>query len=301
MLLCPKVEDTLAVDGDQEPQLSTAKDRMEFQLENLSGDSGSLVDRSKEILAASGQSVRDILSDDQDAKLQVLFESGTLEPLEVRLVGDGSPSLRGSAVYRRIEILYTDFGRPVIAGATAQRGAGEEMPEIVRGFGDEPQKVRRTRRNRLNSDIPDGCTKTDIVGGSGGSAFVAVKTANDQVIGFNASLADWMGHRIVHKLEPIYASATDSPPTGTDVLLANDGYIVGGLVVDSDDCVNAFRVIYVRHENGLLEANKSYMSDWFGVPTGHFQQTLGNNGQPVVGIFGRSGMNLDAVGLVQAQ
>jgi hypothetical protein len=287
VLLSGKLQDYLQLDAVQLMQMSDLKDQMEFQIENAP-----YIELAGDILARVGQQVRDLLTLDQDQKLQELFDEGTLKPLVVRRASaadGGGHASRGVEVCRSFEILYSKYG----VAETAVAAPPPESPT-------EPTVDGGTPGVWFNHDVPAGCVQSEIVGGPGGGPFVSARTAQDQVIGFHYSVADWMNHQIIHQLDPIYPTVDGNLPSGTDVIVANGGYAVGGLVVDADDCVNAFQVIFVRVSDGKIEAKDTYTSQWYGIPTGHYQRTLGNNGQAVIGIFGRRGLNLDAVGIVQS-
>jgi hypothetical protein len=49
--------------------------------------------------------------------------------------------------------------------------------------------------------------------------------------------------------------------------------------------------------NGTLDPRDSYASAWFG-GTGGKEVTLGGTGKPVIGLTGRRGLDLDALGVV---
>ncbi|MGA3065322.1 MAG: hypothetical protein ABSF29_00590 [Tepidisphaeraceae bacterium] len=288
VLFSEKLRDYLHPDAGQLTLLSDLRNRLDFQIEGIV-----YVEPVQHTLSDFGRKVRDVLTMDQDKQLQALFDQGVLKPMEVRAFPrDQKPpaSSRGNERYRWIEVLYTNYGVIEVEASAAA------MPDGQVGG----SSIALLERIANRPGTPDGCDETEIVGGSGGSPFTTARTAGDQVIGFRYSVANWMGQPILHTLEPIYASTDESFPVGKEIEMANDGYIVGGMTVDSDRCVNAIQIIYVRLKDGKIDPKDTYTSPWCGMPTGNFQQTLGNNGEAVVGICGRRGLNLDALGLVQA-
>lgn len=147
---------------------------------------------------------------------------------------------------------------------------------------------------RLRPDVPPGSVKTDLVGGAkGGGPFVRAKSPATPVIGFAYETGKWMNHPAIKQLEPLY----QKPDGVTAVVLAKDGYVVGGVIVDAMDDVRAVRVIFVRLKDGKVAADDTYMSDWIGTPAGQ-QTTLAGKGETVVGICGRKGLFLESLGLV---
>jgi len=76
------------------------------------------------------------------------------------------------------------------------------------------------------------------------------------------------------------------------------GYAVGALAVDGEDLVNALQIKFMRiNADGTLDPSDSYTSPVIGNWTGKAPVVLGGTGAPVIGIHGRRGVVLDAVGL----
>jgi hypothetical protein len=127
------------------------------------------------------------------------------------------------------------------------------------------------------------------------------------VVGIRYSLGSWAGQPALRSLEPIFVRATDpaetrEAPRGEQVLMAREGYAVGGLNVDAGPYVHAVQVVFMRlNADGRLEAADSYTGPWLGNRTTGPVQTLGGTGAPVIGIRGRRAAVLDAVGLVLAK
>jgi hypothetical protein len=65
--------------------------------------------------------------------------------------------------------------------------------------------------------------------------------------------------------------------------------------------VDGFKVIFMRVGKTSLDTNTSYESDWIGGRSGGEEEKLGGDGTPVIGIFGRSGNDLNSLGLIQGQ
>jgi hypothetical protein len=165
-------------------------------------------------------------------------------------------------------------------------------------------------RQGLNVDalgvlMPSNLQKTALVGGHGGGPFTMTGNGESPVAGLRCSMGHWNGPVIGH-LQPLYHPAGNDPPApGMDRstarnVLAKDGYVVGGLVADFDE-VNlfAFRVIFVRRRDGRLDPKDRYTTDWIGTPSNKHQQQLAGEGEEIIGIFGRQGMNCDAIGLIE--
>jgi hypothetical protein len=81
-------------------------------------------------------------------------------------------------------------------------------------------------------------------------------------------------------------------------IVARPGYAVGGMIARGSDRLNAFKLIFMRVSGGRLVAADRYESEWIGSRAGGDEVRLGDDGTPVVGIFGRSGGEIDGAGLI---
>jgi len=81
-------------------------------------------------------------------------------------------------------------------------------------------------------------------------------------------------------------------------VLARDGFALGGLVVHGHDGVTGLQAIFLRiNADGTLDAGTRYHSQLYGRPSDAPQQ-LGVDGRAVMGIVGRVGPDLRAIGLI---
>jgi len=120
------------------------------------------------------------------------------------------------------------------------------------------------------------------------------------VLGFSYRMGAWGDQEAVAALDPIWDR--NAAPAGGQAVLAKEGYAVGGLRVDGKDLVYAVKVVFLRVKpDGALDKTDSYSSEWIGKPTGQAPKTVGGTGSKVVGVHGRRGAVLDAVGLVLAK
>ncbi len=153
-----------------------------------------------------------------------------------------------------------------------------------------------------DASLPGIAVKTEQLGGHGGSEFIAIQPAVGSFLGFRYTTAQWLGKQIMGKVEPIFQRPPPdtpglNPPPVT--IMARDGYVVGGMVVDPDDAaIVAFKVVFVRYKDGRISPADTYQSDWCGTPGGRPTRQLAGHGETVIGVFGRQGRNLDAMGLV---
>jgi len=136
---------------------------------------------------------------------------------------------------------------------------------------------------------------TALAGGPTGVPFQQVG-AGEAVLGFGYFLGQWAGEQAVAILEPLYRREM---ALGPNRVFAREGYGVGALDVEAGKLVHAVRVVFMRLKpDGQLDPSDSYKSDWIGASAGGPAKTLGGDGKKVIGLHGRRGAVLDAVGLV---
>jgi hypothetical protein len=59
------------------------------------------------------------------------------------------------------------------------------------------------------------------------------------------------------------------------------------------------RLIYMRVKDGRLNPDDTYRSKWIGGRGGGRETLCAANGNPVIGIYGRQGHDLDTIGFIQ--
>jgi len=137
-----------------------------------------------------------------------------------------------------------------------------------------------------------------VVGGAGGFPYQSVSESGAPLLGVIWFPGEWEGKKALARLESVFDR---SEPLPDDSAIAPDGYAVGAVEVDSGEFVHAVRLLYWRlRPDGSLDPADSKASNWLGVPTGHEPRRLSGDGARVIGLHGRVGAVLDAVGLVFA-
>lgn len=137
---------------------------------------------------------------------------------------------------------------------------------------------------------------TQLVGGSGGFEFRQVGRNKEHVLGLLCWASKWGGKPAVILHMPIFDRGR---PAGGGVLMSKQDYAIGALKVTGGDLVTSVQVVYMRIKpDGRLDPSDSYEDDVVGDPAGKTPVVLGGTGAPVIGIHGRRGAVLDAVGLV---
>jgi hypothetical protein len=129
------------------------------------------------------------------------------------------------------------------------------------------------------------------------------------LVGVRVGYIDAFGGKKIGAIQPIYQAGStyvDGLRYGKDIptpvtLVAKPGYVVGALNTKTGLLLDAFQVTFVKFNDGRLDMNDSYTSDWLGDPRGGNPATTTSAGKLVVGIHGRTtGREVNALGLVVA-
>lgn len=136
-----------------------------------------------------------------------------------------------------------------------------------------------------------------MIGGNGGSPYVRTDPDNHPVIGFAVQLGSW-GHPTLGHVYPLYSRDTSMFPADAKISLAQTGYAVGGIYVNKLDGADAIKIIFMHIKGNALDPHDFYTTNWLGDTHGGTPTKLGATGQPVLGTFGRQGMNNDTLGLI---
>lgn len=162
--------------------------------------------------------------------------------------------------------------------------------------------------------IPDGAfLKTPSAGNENPSAqrFYDVGPNQGVLIGFQYTIGqNPLGGSSVESLTPLYVRSSgkamgntrgprgDQPAT---VLEARPGYAVGRVDLRGASVIEAMSVIFMRYENGVLNANDSYRSNTIGAEGAQESQTtvrLRTDTRPFVGIYGKASNGINELGLL---
>lgn len=134
------------------------------------------------------------------------------------------------------------------------------------------------------------------VGGTRGQTF-RQERAGKPVLGFIHRSGPVGGRTAVLGLTALFSE--NDATFGQQRTFAKPGYVVGGLNVEADQLVTAVQVVFVRLKtDGTLDGTDSYTSDWIGQPSGRPPTALDGQGKKVLGLHGRRGHTMDAIGLL---
>ncbi|MEQ9068646.1 MAG: hypothetical protein RLO18_18060, partial [Gimesia chilikensis] len=141
-------------------------------------------------------------------------------------------------------------------------------------------------------------TASKLIGNAeGGGSFQTVIPEGKTLLGFECSLGSWAGEPAIRSLTPL---SEPKPARRRNItVMAKEGYAVGGMKIDAPKYVSAVQVVFYRlTDDGQLDPNDSYTSEWLGTPSGKAVPVIEGTGKNVIGIHGRRGAVLDALGLV---
>jgi WD40 repeat protein len=141
------------------------------------------------------------------------------------------------------------------------------------------------------------------VGSQGGSPFY--DTAEPHLlIGFNITKVDFGQGFFIKSIQPIYLilkqkhqSTVHGEPEGPITRVeAKDGYAIGGIVASQNP--HDLKIIFMRIRGQSLDPKDSYESPWLCGRGREPTTLLGGDGKPIVGIHGKKGANVNALGLL---
>jgi hypothetical protein len=136
------------------------------------------------------------------------------------------------------------------------------------------------------------------------------RASDAQVLtGFRVTLGHLGPARIIKSVEPIYsngekttASHTYGKPSPQALeVRAKPGYGVGGMKVRSGKRIDGIRLVFFRWNGNKLQTDDRYESRWLGGHGGPDSGETISRGKPFVGLHGRAGDDLDAIGLIEAK
>lgn len=162
----------------------------------------------------------------------------------------------------------------------------------------EPDKPERSR------EVPVGFAASEFAGGQGGSEFYDHHTGLAPMLGFECRFKTWTDQQAPTNLRTLYSR--DETPERDDLVhfLAEPGFAVGGMETEGENHIYAIRLTFMAiKDDGSLDPNDTYQSDWIGEPREeqpYFTRFFGQ-GAPVLGLAGRGGMVTDAVGILYAE
>lgn len=143
------------------------------------------------------------------------------------------------------------------------------------------------------------------LGGAGGGAFDDTQAA--VLIGVRVTTGPVFGNPCITSIQPIFRDerrkfdgAVHGKGEGKSIVAeAKDGYAVGAIVVKTGLAVDGLKLVFMRIKGSGLDPSERYDSEWLGGRGGSPETPLGGDGRPLIGLQGRCGGGLDALGAAQ--
>ena len=152
--------------------------------------------------------------------------------------------------------------------------------------------------------------RASAAGGSGGGSFEVLPVKPSVLVGFEYTTSTlYGGHLTIKSLRPIFRTRDGEsvrewhgvPHGKAQRIKAKNGYVVAGIAAKTGHRVDGMRLICMRVEHGRLNSEDAYQSEWVGGRGGGAEMTYTANGCPIVGVYGRQGDDLDAIGFIQVE
>jgi mono/diheme cytochrome c family protein len=152
----------------------------------------------------------------------------------------------------------------------------------------------------LLKDLPQSWTERDREKG-----FRDVAPPGFLLVGVRVSYIERFGGQKIRSAQPIFRSGRTlfegqihgeviGPVTAA---VAKNGYAVGGLRTHTGLTVDGFEIVFMRIKGERLDPNDTYNSPWLGDVKGGGPGEVFTNGSVAVGLQGRAGKEINALGL----
>ena len=183
----------------------------------------------------------------------------------------------------------TEGMRPMRDGMRRERYPSVSPP--ARPPGLAPPSIPRSDNTQAGSYV-----STETVGGTDGFAFRKVDSQGRPVIGVQFTLRSWAGRKYVGQLTPLFDRSGATRP---NTIFAKEGYALGAIHVWASEFVDGITLEFMKlNDDTSLQLSDSYEADTIGSATTGTAKIITSGGRIVVGLHGRHGAVIDAIGLV---
>jgi HEAT repeat protein len=184
-------------------------------------------------------------------------------------------------------------------------------PALRQALGDSDPSVREMAAYGLKQMAVPAPAETPAkrvrqAGGQGGEPFIDLAPRGGLLVGFRVTVWNTGDREFIKSLVPLYRvgvaeerGKVHGQPSGpTQETLARPGYAIGGLIAQGDDRFDGFMAVFMKIIPGGLDPKDKYLGDWIGGRRVGADVFLGEDAVPVIGVSGRQGADIDALGLV---
>ena len=183
---------------------------------------------------------------------------------------------------------------------------GDEPPEPAADMADVV--ISHTPASSLEATAFDpAILKTATVGGQQdwGTPFRDLAPPGGTLVGFDYTLGTFGKGADISSLRPVYLLPGGVKKTGdlhgsstvtATRLEARPGYAIGSIEARGGVVIDGFQLTFLRMKGPALDPADHYQSPWLGATSGS-PKRLDGGGQPLVGLYGQAGKDLNAIGL----
>lgn len=167
--------------------------------------------------------------------------------------------------------------------------------------------TRRPSPNAAEGGLPEGMVGLpETFFGGNRDRFVDVAPAGGVLVGVRVSYIMRLGGPKVSSVQPVYRIGerlVDGKRHGTllsqeSKAIAKPDYAVGAIKTHTGLTVDGFELVFMKVDGDHLDANDSYKSSWLGDVKGGSPRDVSTEGKVPVGLQGRSGKEVKALGLI---
>jgi hypothetical protein len=181
----------------------------------------------------------------------------------------------------------------------------KRQPELATGTGvtqlvqadkssGSKSKVTSAMCSRIAKAIKKNETVETKVMGGGDVPFKDLPKSGAVLIGFEVS--SYVNRPVIKAIRPVYrmpggqhnGGVYGVPTALSNRVVAKPGYAVGAITVKAGLGIDGFEITFMKLDNGALDPQDSYKSDWLGGKGGGAETMLGGDGSLVVGVFGNT-------------
>jgi hypothetical protein len=183
------------------------------------------------------------------------------------------------------------------AKARAARAPGKAMDRTA----------GRPLPDATESELPDGLTglPSSFFGGNR-DRFHDIAPAGGVLVGARVSYIIRFGGPKISSVQPVYRvgeELVDGKRHGgllgkETKAIAKSGYAVGAVNTHTGLTVDGFEMVFMRIDGDRLDASDSYTSPWLGDEKGGSPRDVSSDGKIPVGLQGRAGKEVNALGLI---
>jgi hypothetical protein len=239
------------------------------------------------------------------------------------LVGGDNPRVAlGLAVAGAVMLFASQWRKPLLGGlfGTLALAVAVGVRSFAKGDAatdptvDPEAWIPHPAQSRSESVTPDWQERmpvrelshvahSELLGGDGGGEFATVDPAERRLLGLRVQVKDFGGPSLGN-IQPLFDPAN---PRDFNAVAAREGYVVAKLIVRYDEYVRAIKLVFgsLQGARSYPDPNDQYESDWIGNPEGDpnsdepvREAVIDGSNQHIIGVCGREGLILDAVGLV---